>query len=91
MAVVKKGGIDIVLNDCSNRSTPVQVAYTEAERLAGDSVKFQIKKNFKNSVLFPMRLLGLNQSCAAQLELEQRFMTSQVVACDNMKIGLELT
>jgi len=29
MAVVKQGGVDIVLNDSTNRSTPVSVAYTE--------------------------------------------------------------
>jgi len=40
MAVVKKGGIEIVLNDGSNRSTPVQIAYTNEERLIGDPVKF---------------------------------------------------
>jgi len=28
MGVVRKGGIDIVLNDGSNRSTPVNIAFT---------------------------------------------------------------
>lgn len=40
MAVVKRGGIDIVLNDSTNRSTPVQVAYCQQERIIGDPVKF---------------------------------------------------
>jgi len=40
LAVVKKGGIDIVLNDTTNRQTPVQIAYTEQERLIGDPVRF---------------------------------------------------
>jgi len=63
MAVVKKGGIEIVLNDGSNRSTPVQIAYTTEERIIGDSVKFQHRKNLKNTVIFPMRFLGLNTEC----------------------------
>lgn len=46
------------------------VAYQEQERLIGDAVKTQVKKNFKNSVLFPTRFLGLNMQCTAQLELE---------------------
>lgn len=40
MGVVKRGGIDIVLNDSTNRSTPVQIAYTAQERIIGDPVKF---------------------------------------------------
>lgn len=70
LAVVKKGGIDIVLNDTTSRSTPVEVAYTDAERLIGDSVKFQIKKNLKNTILFPTRFLGLNSECKDQLAYE---------------------
>jgi hypothetical protein len=48
----------------------VQIAYTETERIIGDAVKFQHKKNFKNTVLFPTRFLGLNAECKEQLELE---------------------
>jgi molecular chaperone DnaK (HSP70) len=40
MAVVRRGGIDVVLNDSTNRSTPVQIAYTGEERIVGDAVKF---------------------------------------------------
>lgn len=40
MAVVKKGGIDIVLTDTSGRQCPVHVAYTDQERLVGESVRF---------------------------------------------------
>ena len=90
MAVVKKGGIDIVLNEASNRQCPVQVAYTETERIGGEAVKFQIKKNFKNTILFPTRFLGLNSECKEQLELEKRFTTHKVVEMDNKKVGFEV-
>lgn len=50
MGVVKAGGIEIVLSDTSSRSVPVMVAYTDAERLAGESVRTQIRRNFKNSI-----------------------------------------
>ena len=63
MGVVKQGGIDIVLDETSSRSVPTAVAYTNEERLAGESVKTQIRRNFKNSILFPMRFLGLNTAC----------------------------
>jgi len=67
----------------------VQIAYTETERIIGDAVKFQHKKNFKNTVLFPTRFLGLNAECKEQLELEQRFITHKVVEMENKKIGFE--
>jgi heat shock protein 4 len=91
MAVVKKGGIDIVLNDTTNRSTPVQIAYTDAERLIGDPVKFQIKKNMKNTILFPTRFLGLNSECKEQLAIEQKFCTHKVTTLPNKKVGFEVT
>lgn len=91
MGVVKRKGIDIVLNDGSNRNTPVAIAYQNQERLIGDSVKTQIKRNFKNSVLFPTRFLGLNMQCAEQIALEERFTTHKVVPIANNKMAFELT
>lgn len=90
MGVVKRKGIDIVLNDGSNRTTPVVIAYQQQERLIGDSVKTQIKRNFKNSVLFPTRFLGLNAQCSAQLELEKKFITHKMVPMANNKIAFEV-
>ena len=52
---------DSVLISCNFGS--VQVAYTDQERLIGESVRFQIKKNLKNTILFPTRFLGLNSEC----------------------------
>jgi molecular chaperone DnaK (HSP70) len=63
MGVVAKGGIDIVLSETSGRSVPTMVAYTAQERLAGEAVKVQHRRNFKNSVAFPTRFLGLNTAC----------------------------
>lgn len=90
MGVVKRKGIEIVLNDGSNRTTPVVIAYQNQERLIGDSVKTQIKRNFKNSILFPTRFLGLNAQCTAQLELEKRFITHKIVPQANNKIAFEV-
>ena len=66
------------------------VAYCPQERLIGDSVKTQIKRNFKNSILFPTRFLGLNAQCNAQLELEKKFVTHKIVPMANNKIGFEV-
>lgn len=90
MGVTKRKGIETVLNDGSNKSTPVTIAYTASERLIGDAAKTQNKRNFKNTVSFPTRFLGLNMQCQAQIELEKRFVTHKVVPLQNNKIGFEL-
>ena len=90
MGVVKKGGIDIVLSDTSNRQTPVYAAFTNEERLVGEPVKNQIRRNFKNSVMFPTRFLGLNQTCEAQLKEEEKYITHKIVNLENKKIGFEV-
>ena len=50
LACTKQNGIEIVLSDSSNKWTPSIVAYTDQERLIGDSAVNQMKKNFKNSI-----------------------------------------
>ena len=56
IAVAKKGGVEILCNDSSYRLTPSIVGFDQ-ERLVGDKAKSKIKKNFKNSVRYPMRFL----------------------------------
>jgi len=69
----------------------VQIAYTESERLIGDPVKFQIKRNMKNTILFPMRFLGLNAACQDQLDLEHKFTTTKAIALESGKLAFEVT
>jgi len=41
LAAIGGKGIDIVLSESSNKSTPTVTAYTDAERVIGDSAKTQ--------------------------------------------------
>lgn len=50
----------------------------------------QIKRNFKNSIMFPTRFLGLNSQCTAQIEIEKRFVTHKIVPMQNNKIAFEV-
>lgn len=50
-----------------------------------------MKKNFKNSLQFFTRFLGLNSDCKAQLEEEKKFITYPVVELENKRIGFEVT
>jgi heat shock protein 4 len=50
----------------------------------------QMKKNFKNTMQFFQRFLGMNSDNKAQLEEEKKFITYKVVEMENKKIGFEL-
>lgn len=47
---MQKGKVEIIVNDQGNRITPSYVAFTEEERLVGDSAKNQAAANPRNTV-----------------------------------------
>ena len=58
VGVWKDGQCEIIANDQGSRTTPSYVAFTETERLIGDSAKNQVAKNPYNSVFDAKRLIG---------------------------------
>ena len=90
LACVKQRGIEIVLSESSSKSTPSTAAYTAEERLIGDAAINQMKRNFKNTLQFYQRFLGLNWDCKEQIEEEKKFITYKVVELENKKVGFEL-
>jgi L1 cell adhesion molecule like protein len=50
--------VEIIPNDQGNNTTPSYVAFTETERLIGDSAKNQVARNPKNTVFDAKRLIG---------------------------------
>lgn len=54
----KNGRVDIIANDQGNRTTPSYVAFTDTERLVGDSAKNQAAMNPINSIYDAKRLIG---------------------------------
>jgi molecular chaperone DnaK (HSP70) len=91
MGVVKRRGIDIVLNDSTSRSTPVLIAFQRAqERIIGDPVKAQIKRNLKSSFMFPTRFVGLNATCKDQIDIEKKYVTHEVITAENNKLEFEV-
>lgn len=50
--------VDIIPNECGNRTTPSYVAFTDKERLIGDTAKLQSAANPVNTVFDAKRLIG---------------------------------
>lgn len=60
VAIMKNNNVEIIANAQGNRTTPSCVAFTEDERLIGESAKNQMSMNPKNSVFDAKRLIGRN-------------------------------
>ena len=72
--------------------TPVCLAFQPGqERLIGDSCINQLRRNLKNSILYPTRFLGLTSQCQEQLTRELKFITNDTTfdqLSDRIKISL---
>lgn len=60
IACARNRGIDIIVNEVSNRSTPSLVGFGQKNRFIGETGKNQQTSNLKNTVGNLKRILGLN-------------------------------
>ena len=58
VSIYQNGKAEIIANDQGNRTMPSYVAFTEKERLIGESAKNQIGFNIDNTVFDAKRLIG---------------------------------
>ena len=58
VGIFRDDRIEIIANDQGNRTTPSFVAFTDTERLIGDSAKNQVAMNPTNTVFDAKRMIG---------------------------------
>ena len=90
VAVFQHGRVEIIPNaDQNNRTTPSYVAFTDTERLIGDSAKNQVAVNPLNTVFDAKRLIG-RRSNEPSLIHDKKHWPFKVVEVDGrLKIQVE--
>lgn len=58
VGIFQHGKVEIIANDQGNRTTPSYVAFTDSERLLGESAKNQCGMNPENTIFDAKRLMG---------------------------------
>ncbi|SCU91999.1 LAMI_0E08284g1_1 [Lachancea mirantina] len=89
LAVARNRGIDVVVNEVSNRSTPSMVGFGQKNRFLGEAGKNKQTSNIKNTVDNLKRIVGLNYD-DADFATEAKYFSSKLVKLDNGKIGAQV-
>ncbi|KAK9369767.1 heat shock protein 70 family [Lipomyces kononenkoae] len=89
VAVARNRGIDVIVNEVSNRSTPSLVAFGPKNRFIGESAKTQEITNLKNTVGSLKRILGRSLS-DPEVQYEKRFIPGELVD-SNGTVGVKVS
>ncbi|GAA5987369.1 hypothetical protein JCM11641_006946 [Rhodosporidiobolus odoratus] len=82
IGAARNRGIDILVNEVSNRATPSLVAFGPRSRMIGESAKTQETSNFRNTVGSLKRLIGRTID-DPDVEVEKQFLNAEVVKVGN--------
>lgn len=78
IACARNRGIDIIVNEVSNRATPSLVGFGMKNRFIGESAKNQQTSNIKNTVDNLKRILGLSYN-DPDFDIEKKYLTANLV------------
>lgn len=81
---VVRGGIDVICNEVSERSTPSMVSFDRRCRYAGAPSKTQMIGNIKNTVVNLPRLAGKLSNDSQVLEIESKYLTNETSEKDGI-------
>lgn len=87
--VAKKGGFEVVLNEANYRETQLVVGFGDNERFLGEQGNVQLKSNFKNTIIFPTRFLGLRADSPLLAE-EKKYLYTPLATVDGDRIAFEV-
>ncbi|KAG8762582.1 adenyl-nucleotide exchange factor sse1 [Ceratobasidium sp. 423] len=79
IGVARKGGIDVIVNETSNRATPSLVSFGVKSRAMGEAAKTLETSNFKNTVGSLKRLIGRSLSEPEINDVEKQYLNAQLV------------
>eukprot|EP00306_Pavlova_sp_CCMP459_P006598 CAMPEP_0185158932 /NCGR_PEP_ID=MMETSP1139-20130426/2717_1 /TAXON_ID=298111 /ORGANISM="Pavlova sp., Strain CCMP459" /LENGTH=823 /DNA_ID=CAMNT_0027724089 /DNA_START=18 /DNA_END=2489 /DNA_ORIENTATION=+ len=74
VAIARRGGVDVLANETSNRTTPCMVGFSGKERRVGEQAKAGITSNIKNTVVGLKKLIGKRYNSEA-IQTELKFAT----------------
>ncbi|WVO24423.1 uncharacterized protein IAS62_005791 [Cryptococcus decagattii] len=89
IGVARHRGIDIIVNEVSNRATPSLVSFTPRQRFIGEPAKTAETSNFKNTIGSLKRLIGRSINDPEVEEFEKKFINAQLVDV-NGEIGVKV-
>ena len=78
VGIFRDDRIEIIANDQGNRTTPSFVAFTDTERLIGDSAKNQVAMNPSNTVFDAKRMIG-RKFADAEVQADMKHFPFKVV------------
>ncbi|CED83194.1 heat shock protein [Phaffia rhodozyma] len=82
IGVARRGGIDIIVNEVSNRATPSLISFTPRQRYIGEAAKTAETSNFKNTIGSLKRLIGRKFDDPEIQEIEKKFINAELVDVD---------
>ncbi|KAG2365390.1 heat shock protein 70 family [Suillus spraguei] len=89
IGVARNRGIDIIVNEVSNRATPSLVAFGPKQRSIGESAKTQETSNFKNTIGSLKRLIGRTLD-DSDVVAEKKFLNATLIDVGGT-VGVEVT
>ena len=87
IAAAKRGGVDVIANEVSYRSTPCLVTYGE-QRMIGDRAVSGVKRDLKNAIFYPIRLV--EELSEEVLKFEKQFNFASIRTNENGKTVVEV-